>query len=169
MARRKGWFKRRFKIKLKKEAVYSIAYLILFCLAFLIILSFTRQGELLFTLNVNLSKYFGWGTIFVVFFLMLSGLMLTKFNVPWNQASVMVGGGLSSLSLMGLTRSGLVGRGIFEQIAYFLTPIGSILILIVCSLIGFVVLFNTSLDQIVFGFADFFRAVKGIGLKPKKD
>lgn len=169
MARRKGWFKRRFKIKLKKEAVYSIAYLTLFCLAFLVILSFTRQGEFLFNLNVSLLEYFGWGTVFVAFFLLLSGLMLTKFNVPWNQATVMVGGGLSSLSLMGLTRSGLVGRGIFEQISYFITPVGGIFVLIICSLIGFVVLFNTSLDQVLFGLGDFFRAVKGVGFKSKKD
>lgn len=169
MARRKGWFKRRFKIKLKKDAVYSIAYLTLFSLAFLVILSFTRQGGFLFSLNVKLLEYFGWGTVFVAFFLMLSGLMLTKLEIPWTRASVMVGGGLSSLSLMGLTRSGLVGKGVFEQIAYYLTSLGSVFVLVVCALIGFVVLFNTSLDQIFLGFADFLKAVKGIGFKPKKE
>jgi S-DNA-T family DNA segregation ATPase FtsK/SpoIIIE len=160
MARRKGWLKRRFKLKLKKDAIYSIAYIFLFCLAFLVILSFTRQGLVLYKLNIALLDFFGWGVVFLVFFLLLSGLMLTKFEVPWNQASVLAGGGLMAVSLMSLTKAGLIGEGIFEQIAYLITPIGTALVLIASTLIGFIVFFNTSFDQIVLFLLDFFRSLK---------
>lgn len=149
MARRRGWLKRRFKIKLKKDAVFSIGYILLFCLALLLILSFTRQGVVLFKLNVALISAFGWGTIFIIFFLLLSGLMLTKFDVPWNQAAVLAGGGLMAIALIGITKSGQVGRIIFEQIAYYITPVGTYIVLIGAALVGFVVLFNTSFDQII--------------------
>ena len=157
MARRRGWLKRRFRIKLKKEAAFSIGYILLFCLALLLILSFTRQGVVLYKLNMALISAFGWGTIFVIFFLLLSGLMLTKFNVPWNQAAVMAGGGLMAVALMGITKSGQVGRIIFDQIAYLITPVGTYIILVGAALVGFVVFFNTSFDQIIIGIIAPFR------------
>ncbi len=168
MARRRGWLKRRFRLKLKKDALFSIAYIFLFCLAFLVVLSFTRQGPLLYQLNLLLWQFFGWGTIFLVFFFLLSGLMLTKFNVPWSQPAVLVGGGLMTISLMSLTKTGLVGKEIFLQIAYLITPVGAYLVLAGAALIGFVVFFNTSFDQIILGIMGFFRSRKGDLGKDKK-
>lgn len=156
-------------MKLKKDAVYSIAYIFLFCLAFLVILSFTRQGLILYKLNIALLEYFGWGVIFLVFFLLLSGLMLTKFRVPWNQASVLAGGGLMAISLMSLSKAGLIGEGIFEQIAYLITPVGTVFVLIASSLIGFIVFFNTSFDQIIVFLLDFFKSLKTPLPLPKGD
>lgn len=149
--------KRRFRLKLKKDAVFSIAYILLFCLTILVILSFTRQGKFLFDLNVALIDFFGWGVVFVAFFLFLAGLSLTKFKVPWNQASVLAGGGLMAVSLMALTRAGWVGRGIFEEIAYFITPLGAGVILLASATIGFIVFFNTSLDQLFLAIVNFFK------------
>lgn len=162
MARRKGWLKRRFKLRLKKDALFSITYIMLFCLAFLIVLSFTRQGVVLYQLNAFLLMIFGWGTIFLVFFLLLSGLMLTRLNVPWNHASVLTGGALMAISLVGLTKSGLVGRIIFNQIAYFITPVGAAVILVMSTIVGFVVFFNTSFDQVILFVVNIFKGVKGI-------
>jgi len=160
--RRKGWLKRRFRLQLKKDALFSIVYIILFCLAFLTVLSFSREGIFLYKLNLILIKIFGWGVVFLVFFFLLSGLMLTKLAIPWNQATVLAGGGLMAISLMGLTRAGLLGESIFEQIAYLITGFGAYLILVTSSLIGFVVFFNTSFDQIIFYFVRFFRGAKSV-------
>lgn len=166
--RRKGWLKRRFKLKLKKDALYSITYILLFCSALLVVLSFTRQGVFLSQLNLSLLNIFGWGVVFLVFFLILGGIMLTRFEVPWNQASVLIGGGITAISLMGLSRAGLAGRGLFEQLAFWLTPIGAGIILLAGSLVGFVVFFNTSFDQIVLALLEFFRALKSPFAKDKK-
>lgn len=162
MARRKGWLKRRFRLRLKKDALFSITYIVLFCLAFLIVLSFTRQGVVLYQLNALLMMVFGWGAIFLVFFLLLSGLMLTRLNVPWNHASVLTGGALMAISLIGMTKAGLIGKVIFAQIAYLITPVGAYVILAMSTLVGFVVFFNTSFDQVILFVVNIFKGVKGI-------
>ncbi len=159
--------KRRFRLKLKKDALYSISYIFLFCFALLVTLSFTQQGVVLYQLNQLLLKTFGWGTIFLVFFSLLGGLMLTRFNLPWNQPAVLVGGGLMATSLMSLTKSGLVGKEIFAQLAYLITSLGAYLILIGCALVGFVVFSNTSFDQIILSILEFFRSFKGTPNKAK--
>ena len=168
--RRKGWFKRRLRLDLKTEAVFSIAYILLFCLAFLVVLSFTRQGIFLFNVNLFLLNLFGWGVIFLVFFLILGGLMLTKFSVPWNQASVVSGGTLMAISLMGMTQSGKIGVEIFNQISFLITPIGSYVILFGGSLVGFVIFFNTSFDQVVLLFLGLFKGIGNLfgGFKKKQ-
>jgi len=158
--RRKGWLKRRFKLKLKTDAVYSIAYIFLFSLAFLITLSFTRQGVILSRFNLFLLEIFGWGVVFLVFFFLLGGIMLTRLEVPWNQASVLIGGGVMAVCLISLTQTGLVGRGIFEQVSYLITSLGAAIVFFAGALIGFVIFFNTSFDQIVLNIMDFLRTIK---------
>lgn len=170
MARRKGWLRRRFRLHLKREAVFSIAYILLFCLDFLMVLSFTRQGVFLYQLNLFLLKIFGWGLVFLIFLLLLSGLMLTNIRVPWNQASVLSGGGLMAISLMALTKSGIVGKEIFEQIAYLITPLGSYVFLLGGALVGFIIFFNTSFDQAVAFLASICKKIRDffLGFKGKK-
>lgn len=169
MARRKGWFGRRFRLHLKKEALFSISYIFLFLLAFLIILSFTREGVYLFKLNNFLFEWLGWGTVFLVFFLFLSGLMLTRIRVPWNEAGVLVGGSLFSVSVMGLAKSGLAGNEIFNMLAYLITPVGTYIVLVASSLIGFVVFFNTSFDQAILFVINIFKPLGGLLGGNKKD
>ncbi len=170
MARRKGWLKRRFRLRLKKEALFSISYVFLFCLAFLVILSFTRQGVFLYKFNVFLLEWLGWGTLFLVFFLFLIALMLTKIKIPWNEAGVLVGGSLTAISLMGLSKAGLAGKGVFSSLSYAITSVGAIIILVAGTIIGLVVFFNTSLDQIVIFLSKIFKPLTGIftGLKKKQ-
>lgn len=160
--RRKGWLKRRFKLKLKKDAVYSISYILLFSLAFLIVISFSRQGIYLSRFNLILLDLFGWGVVFLPFFCLLSGLMLTRLKVPWNQAGVLVGGGLMAISLISLSQAGMVGRLIFEQVSFYLTNLGAYGILTASTLVGFIVFFNTSIDQIFVYIVDILTIVKGV-------
>ena len=161
--------RRRFQLHLKKDVIFSISYILLFCLALLIILSFTRRGIYLYKLNLFLLDWLGWGTVFLAFFLFLSGLMLTRINVPWSEAGVLVGGSLAAVSLIGLTRAGLAGKGVFNILSYAITSIGAVIILVASAIIGVVVFFNTSLDQMVIFFANIFKPFKNmaVGLKKK--
>jgi len=93
--------------------------------------------------------------------------MLTRFDLPWNQAAVLAGGGLMATALMSLTKSGLVGEQIFAQLAYLITPVGTYLVLVSCTLVGFVVLSNTSFDQIILAVLEFFRSFRGVSGKAK--
>lgn len=169
MSRRKGWLRRRLRLKLKKDTLFSIIYLILFAIAFLIVLSFTQQGIFLYKFNLFLLRIFGWGVIFVVFFLILLGVMFTKINVPWNQAAILLGGLLTSVSLVGATKSGLVGNAIFTQLSYWVTDIGAYGILVVCSLVGLVVILNMPLEEILSFFSKAFQFVKKPFVFTKKE
>lgn len=167
--RRKGWLKKRLRLKLERDVVISLIYFTLFTLAFLIILSFTRQGVFLFKLNIQLLEIFGWGIVFVVFFLVLVGLMLTKLNLPWNYAGLLLGGSLASSCLMGLTKSGEIGRLIFTQLSYWVTNIGAYVILFIGVLTGFMIFTNTSFDQMISFFAHLFQVFgKVFHFKPKE-
>jgi len=61
----------------------------------------------------------------------------------------------------------LVGREIWFGASGMVTSLGAILILGGGTLIGLVVLFNTSLDQVVFLLLDFFKGVKGYFVKDR--
>jgi hypothetical protein len=70
MSRRRGRRKNPFKLKLKKDILYSIVSVFFGTLSLVTLLSFTRQGSLLTTVFAILNRAFGW-TMFVVPFLFL--------------------------------------------------------------------------------------------------
>ena len=147
--RRKGWLKRRFKVDLKKDTLFSVIYLSLFGLAFLISLSFTGQGTFLARLNIRLMDLFGWGTFFIVFLLIQLALLFTRLTLPWSQATVFMGSVLLALGLISVTKAGFIGKQVYFQIAGLITPLGTTVILILSSLVGLLVVFNTSFDQVL--------------------
>lgn len=145
---RKGpLWRKAFRLKLKKHTVFSIAQVLFFSLAALIMVSFARQGALLTAFNDLFLKNFGWTSILLPFILLVSGLMLSKFRTPINQPNVLVGALLFFLCLTGLTRSGFVGKEAWAAIETLITGIGAGLVYFGGALIGLLVLFNTSLDQ----------------------
>lgn len=126
----------------------------------LVIISFSRQGLLLAKLNLLLLSTFGWVTVFLPFIFVVSSLLLTKFKTPVNEPRVLVGAILLFLSLGGLTHSGRLGGEIWLDTISLITPIGASLILGGGVLIGLIVLFNTSFDQVIITFWLFLKAFK---------
>jgi len=161
------FLRRSFRLHLKKSTIFSIGSVLFLVLAGLVILSFSRQGVLLVKLNSLLLGTFGWATIFLPFIFIVAGLMLTKLKTPINEPYVLVGGILLFLSLAGLTQAGSLGREIWLDVATLTTSIGAFLILLGGVLIGLVVLFNTSFDQVLLVLANFLVAAKKrfIGLR----
>ncbi|MDO8551561.1 MAG: DNA translocase FtsK [bacterium] len=160
MPKSRKFLRRSFKLRLKKATIFSIGSILLLVLAGLIILSFSRQGSLLIRLNILLLGYFGWSTVFLPFILIVAGLMLTKLKTPINEPYVFVGAILLFLSSGGLTRAGSLGREIWLDVAALTTSIGAFLILTGGVLIGLVVLFNTSFDQVLLNVASFLSGFK---------
>ncbi|KKR10245.1 MAG: cell division FtsK/SpoIIIE [Microgenomates group bacterium GW2011_GWA2_39_19] len=142
-------WRRAFDIKLKKHTLFSIAQVIFFLVGGLIIISFSRQGVLLLKLNSILLDYFSWTAIFIPFVCLVSGLMFSKFHTPLNQPNVLVGGILFAVSAAGLTQGGIMGQEAWLAIAALVTTPGAAVIFFGGALIGVLVLFNASLDQIV--------------------
>jgi len=164
----KRFFKKNLRLSIKPQTIYSIVSLILFGLAFLVILSFSQEGLLLIQMNDWLNRAFGWGIFFIPFFLIITGLMFTRFRTPLNRPNVLVGGGLFFLSCLSLSKAGILGREIWQQIENLITPAGSFLIFSGGVLIGFIVLFDTSVDQLVFFVIFLFKTIKGYLISPKK-
>lgn len=166
----RGWTRRHLKLQklgIQKSAIYSAGSVLTIALAGLVIISFSQQGELLIKINLILTRLFGFGTIFIPFLLLSTGLMLNKFKTPISQPNVLVGGILFFICFLGLTKTGVVGQEIFIEIAILITSLGARLILFGGALIGLIVLFNTSFDQVLTNTLKVFKTIKGYLLAPK--
>ena len=152
--------KKAFKLKLKKATIYSIVQIAFFSLAGLIIISFARQGLVLVKLNDTLVGYFSWTTIFLPFIFIVFGLILTKIKTPLNQPNVVVGILLFFVSLLTISRAGIVGRSSWEGVATLITPFGAFIILTGTVIVGLIVLFNTSVDQVLIFISRFLLATR---------
>lgn len=147
---RKGpLWRRAFRIKLKKHTVYSIGQILFFSLAGIVIISFSRQGAVLSSLNRLLVSSFAWTTLLVPFILLVSGLMFSRFKTPLNQPNVLIGALVFFASSAGLTRAGRFGREAWDAISILITPVGAAIVFLGGLVIGLLVLFNTSLDRVV--------------------
>lgn len=147
--RRGPLWRRAFNIKLKKHTLFSIVQVVFFLIAGLVIISFSRQGFLLLKLNSVLLEYFSWLTLFIPFLCVVSSLMFSRFRTPLSQPNVLVGGLLFATSAAGLTRAGILGKEAWLAIAALITSAGAVVIFFGGALIGILVLFNASLDQII--------------------
>lgn len=150
--RRKG-----FKLKLKKNTVYTLFGLAAIFASVLLLLSFTRNGDSFIVLNTVLQNRFGWTAFFFPFVFFFFGMLF--FNIKkfyLSRPNVAVGYLLMFISLIGLTKAGTVGAGIFQILEEILTTAGADLVFIAGLVVGNIVFFDTSIDEI-------FQALHAIG------
>lgn len=166
--RSRRFLRRSFRVKLKKGTILSIGAIFFLSLAGLVILSFLRQGTLLVQLNYYLLLIFGWGVIFLPFIFIITGLMLTRVRTPLNEPHVLIGVTLFLLCVLGITKSGIIGSEIWLGSASMVTPWGALLILGGGVMIGLIVLFNTSLDQVLMFVLKTLQEIKKIIIAVRK-
>jgi DNA segregation ATPase FtsK/SpoIIIE, S-DNA-T family len=145
----RGRRRKPFKLKLKTTTLYTFSTVGLFILAGVIILSFSQQGPFLSKLYLILTHYLGWGIIFLPFLLMIAGLMLLRLQWRLAHPNVLVGGLLLLFSSIALSRSGLIGFEMWQNLAFLITNVGAFLFLFGFAFIGLVVFFNTSLEEML--------------------
>ncbi|MBL7036374.1 DNA translocase FtsK [Candidatus Microgenomates bacterium] len=177
--RKKRIDKRGFKLKLKKHTMFSIAQVFFFALAALILISFSRQGLILYRFNDFLIAMFGWATIFLPFIFLSFAFMLSRIKLPLSQPNVIIGSILFFLSIAALGKSGSLGLVFWEGVSTLVTPAGAFIILFGLALVGLIVLFNTSFDQVFKVVAEIWSTVRsyifgqkaagGGKIYPKKD
>jgi S-DNA-T family DNA segregation ATPase FtsK/SpoIIIE len=146
--KRKRFTKRGFRLRLKRETVFSISQIVFFAIAGLILISFSRQGVVLLKFNEILLKYFSWASIFLPFIFLAFAFLLSKVKFVLGQPNVIVGILLFFISLMGLGRAGTIGIIIWDSIAALVTAVGAAIIFAGVGLVGLIVLFNTSIDAV---------------------
>lgn len=155
--KRKRFTKRSFKLKLKKESVFSISQIIFFTIAGLILVSFSRQGMILLKFNEFLLRYFAWSSVFLPFIFLSFAFLLSKVKFVLGQPNVIVGGLLFFISVMALGRAGIVGNMVWGSIAELVMGVGAGIIFAGVGLIGLIILFNTSIDQVYKILKEFLR------------
>lgn len=160
MAHRRGRRKNPFKIKLKKDIVYSIVSVFFGTLSLIVLVSFTRQGALLSTVYAVMYRAFGWTMLVVPFLLLSISLMMTSLKWALASPSLLLGGTLIFTGFLGLTQAGSLGQTIFEAIAIFVTTAGAVIIYLAVMLIGLMVLTNTPLEDFVLWIVGGFTAIK---------
>lgn len=146
---RRGRRRKPLAVKLKKDTIYSLGSILFFLSAGLIILSFSRQGNLLSRFFDFLVANFGWCTIFLPFLLIIAGLLLTKLSFVLTKPNIFVGSLLLFISLLGLTQAGSLGKETWLSLKSLITGFGAGLILMGSFFIGIVVFFETSLDELI--------------------
>lgn len=99
-------------------------------------------------INDFLVSLFSWTTIFLPFIFLSCGLLLTKLKNPLSQPNVVVGSILFFVSVASVFKAGVMGEFFWESLKSLLTPAGTYTILVGFMLIGFVVMFNTSLSSL---------------------
>jgi len=147
--RRRVSRKKPLKLKLKKKTVYTIFSLGFFLVGALFLISAIHQSDstLIFS-NWSTDKF---GSLAILFPLALFffGFLFMRLKMYLSQANVTVGYMLIFLSLLGLIKSGTFGQEIFSILQDIITTPGAELVFIGGLLVGTIVFFDTSIDEIL--------------------
>jgi len=147
MARRKHYKKHKFKLKLKKDTIYTIFAFGLILGGLLLLLSFTKSGESFTVVNGFLNRYFGLFSLLFPIALILLGFFFLKLKMFISRPNVAVGFLLFFVSIIGLFKGGSFGSYIYQVLADILNGPGANLVYIAGILIGLFVFFDTSVDE----------------------
>lgn len=166
MGRRPGRRRAPFKLNLKKDTLESIASILFIGIGVLLMVSFTRQTAILQNVNLKLVQYVGWNALIVPFLCVAAGLMLTKLKWRITRPNVFIGAILLFVSLMAVTRAGVLGSAVWMNISALVSPIGAGIIFIGLVLAGVIVMTETPLDQMLLAIMKMFqRATSPLGAK----
>ncbi len=140
---------RKIKFKLKKNTVYTLFSLGLFLAAGLTLLPYIQGDGALAPVHTVLDEHFGWGGVVIPFLLALLGFLFLRLKFFLSQVNVSIGFLLTFVSLLALTQAGTIGSQLFIILSELLTTIGAKAVYIVGTLIGVIVLFDTSVDDML--------------------
>ncbi len=149
MGRKRGRRRSAFKLKFKRETLYSIISISFIALGCIVIISFSGQGIWLKTIQLKMRSLFGLSMLLLPFLLITAGLMLTQLKLKITRPNVFLGAVLLFITTMGLFRSGSIGQSKFQNLAALIHPYGTTILLVGIGLVGFLIITESSLDEIV--------------------
>ncbi len=160
--RNKEFKKKKFGVKLpfKRDTLRGIFQIALIAGGGLILVSFSRQGSILILVNDYLTAYLGWSAILLPFIFISAGFLISKLKISLGQPNVFIGIALFFVSVATITRAGQLGKSAWDGVVTLITPIGSFVVLLGTSIVGLIILFNTSFDQVLIIIAAFLRQVR---------
>jgi len=145
------YYRRRglFRFKLKKQTVYAIFAVILLGVSALIALSFFQSGTSLDIVRLLIMEKFGWGAVLLPIVLSSLSLLFLRIKASFARPNVPFGLLLSYICLLALTQSGYIGGQIWNNFSALVSGLGAFIILLGMFSIGLIVLFNTSIDEVM--------------------
>lgn len=146
MGRKRGR-RRALKLKLKRDTLMSLVSFVFIGFGILIIISFAGQGAALRSLHLFFRTRFGAATLILPFIFISAGLMLTQLRWFIAKPNVFLGSVLVFLGLLGLLKTGSFGQEMFLNLSALITPIGSLIMLVIIMLSGFIVMTESSLAE----------------------
>lgn len=152
MAKRGRYGKRgKFKFKLKSKTIYNIFGLGSIAAGVLIFLSFIASGPSMELVNDWIVQYFGWLSFFLPLVFILFGFLFFRSKLALSKPNVFAGFIILYFSAVIMFRSGYAGQMMFANIAEVVTPVGTFLVFLTGIFIGLIILFDTSVDEILKG------------------
>lgn len=143
-----------FRLKLKRNTIYTLFTIGFFISAALCFLSFTKKGAAALDLNMLLTQYFGVLAFFFPLVFVFAGfLFINSKRLSLSRTNKTLGYILFYFSLLSLTKNGVIGQGIFSILAEIVSGRGAYIVFIGGILVGVVVFFDTSMDEIIEGLA----------------
>ncbi|MBI4084369.1 MAG: DNA translocase FtsK [Candidatus Levybacteria bacterium] len=142
-ARRKG-----LKIRLRKKTIYTLFGVGFFLIGLLLLLSYSKSGEVMVIFNNLLTVRFGGVGFLAPFVAIFFGFYFFHMRMVISRPNVAIGFFLFFVSLLGVTKSGTIGQEIFRILEEILTTIGADLVFIAGLIVGNIVFFDTSIDEI---------------------
>lgn len=149
--RKRKAYKKRGSLKLKQDTIYTLTSIGLLFISAVMLLSYTRNGQILESIYQIINGYFGFFAFLVPLNLILFAFYLSRAKFALSRPNVFIGFAFFSAALVGLFRTGMVGNDIFFYLNTLLGPIVTFLLLFVMGFVGFVVLMNLSFKEI-FGY-----------------
>lgn len=167
MARRRSLLgRKKFGLKLKKNTVYSIAAVLLFVTAIFILISFTRKGSLLASLNIFLTTQLGSvPVIFLAVPLIIGSFMVSKIKSSLGQPHTFLGSLIILAGLIGLFHDGQIGSQIWTNIAVLISAPGAFVFSLTAIGIGLIIMFNIPFEEVV---NSLIKLIQKISIKPVK-
>lgn len=147
-------------LKLKPSTVQSIFFIFFLVLAVISVFSFLQTGPLPTSFNLLLTELFGFASVLVPFLLMLLAFIFTKLKSPLKELNVFIGFLMMFISFVSFFQQGVVGQFIWNLILSMFSEAPSFIVLFFIFIVGFVVLFDTSVLQIVKFVVRVFEIVK---------
>ncbi|HYM65271.1 MAG TPA: DNA translocase FtsK, partial [Candidatus Sulfotelmatobacter sp.] len=174
MAKRRHYSKQKFKVKLKKNTVYSIFAFLVILSGVLLGLSFTRSGNSFSSLNDYLIGYFGGLSILFPLLIIIFGFFFLRLKFFLSKPNVAIGFFIFFLSLLGLSNEGALGMHLNKILADLISGLGAFFVYLAGLFVGLVVFFDTSVDEVaailgsIFGFIPKIMPGRFLGFFKKK-
>jgi S-DNA-T family DNA segregation ATPase FtsK/SpoIIIE len=147
-------------LRLKPETIRTIFFIFFLVAAVIAVFSFLQTGPIPIRINTILTNYFGFTAILIPFLLFLAAFLFAKIKSPLKDANVFLGFLIMFIALLGLFQQGISGIFLAEQLVSLFGRVPSTLIFIFSFIVGFVILFDTSIAQVIKFFVFIFNSIK---------